>query len=57
MRQWLRLNGGVRRDHFDAAAVLSIRCTRAASASIAKGLVITCMPGSRWPLPTAAFSA
>ena len=30
---------------------------RLASASIAKGLVSTCMPGSKCPLPTAAFSA
>ena len=29
----------------------------AASASMAKGLVSTCMPDSRWPLPIAAFSA
>ncbi len=30
---------------------------RAASASIGKGLVSTCMPGSRWPCPSTAFSA
>jgi hypothetical protein len=28
-----------------------------ARVSIAKGLVSMCMPGSRWPLPSAAFSA
>ncbi len=38
-----------------AAAVSSL--IRLASASMAKGLVSTCMPGSRWPLPTTAFSA
>ena len=37
-------------------AAISSR-TRPASASIAKGFVMTCMPGPRWPLPTAAFSA
>ena len=30
---------------------------REASASITKGFVRTAMPGSRWPFPTAAFSA
>ena len=30
---------------------------RAASLSIANGFVSTCMPGSKWPLPMAAFSA
>ena len=30
---------------------------RSASACIVKGLVSTCMPGSRWPFPKAAFSA
>ena len=29
----------------------------AARSSMTKGLVSTAMPGSRWPLPTAAFSA
>lgn len=28
-----------------------------ARASIAKGFVIICIPGSRWPFPTTAFSA
>lgn len=30
---------------------------RAASVSTANGLVSTCIPGSRWPLPMTAFSA
>lgn len=47
------------RDSFRAATGhLSIMSrTRFARASIANGLVTTCMPGSRWPLPTTAFSA
>ena len=40
--------------HYTAAMSSLIRL---ASASIAKGLVSTCMPGARWPLPRAAFSA
>jgi len=38
-----------------AAEVSSV--IRLTSASITKGLVSTCMPASRWPLPTTAFSA
>ena len=45
--------GQVRQPHPPSIIALM----RAASVSITKGLVITAMPGSRCPLPTAAFSA
>ncbi len=41
----------------DAAPWLSRSSTRAASASMAKGLTSTCMPGSRWPWLSTAVSA
>ncbi|SFK35871.1 hypothetical protein SAMN04488125_101385 [Methylorubrum salsuginis] len=37
------------------ASIISLM--RLASVSITNGLVMTAMPGSRWPLPTTAFSA
>lgn len=40
----------------DSQARISAR-TREVSVSMANGLVITSMPGGRWPLPIAAFSA
>ena len=49
--------GGAWRTHFPPGASSIIARIFAARSSIAKGLVMTCMPGSRWPWPTAALSA
>ncbi len=51
-------NAGPRKGGIRAAyESLTMDRMRAANCSIANGLLRTCMPGSRWPLPTAAFSA
>jgi len=50
----------VTRDLGDAPCVqddASISLIRIASTSISKGLVSTCMPGNKWPLPIRLFSA